>query len=93
MPTVWIRDLEVPESADPGDSFYVNIKIWYTSWPWWLGGKMRQIFSNFNREGIMLDERRSYFRPWFFFGSKLHSYEVHDIEESTTYFGDIGWSD
>jgi len=93
MTEVWINDIDAPNQVEPGDSFYILLEIKYRTWPWWLGGKLRVIFSNFNKDGIMLDERRTSFWPWWFWGTKKHSYEVHNINETSTYYGDVGYGD
>jgi len=93
-PNVQISDVDAPDEVLTGAQFIVGIEMRYVAWPWWLGGKPITIFSNFRKNGNVINEIDEFpFKPSWFSGKIKHSYYVMNYDEESIFEVEVGYNE
>ena len=95
MTSIWVAEIHAPTQVEADTNFSVDLDIKYRTLPWWLGGKLFTIFSAINKDNVLISKHRTFFRPWWFWGTKHHTHDIPGVSgvKSATYFGGVGYSD
>ena len=87
MPFVQIVDVEAPKKVLPNLSFFIKWKLWYFTWPF----KKITLYTNIRSYGVLLMEKYTTIKPWWFWGTVSYQVEVPGITEGLTFVISAGY--